>query len=215
MPLLDASRILNTLAELRFAPPRVFGVDVHRFRLNPPVSEVEMVAFEQARDITLPPDYRAFLTAAGDGGAGPFYGVFPLGQADYNFGLHPWREVDGMVGDLSKPFPMAYAWNDLTGMPSDELSGEEQREHDRQMAVFEKTYCETALINGAIPICHEGCALRIYLVVTGAQTGYLWEDRRAQYAGISPVRLSDGSAATFCSWYEEWLSECVAAKALC
>ena len=85
-------------------------------------------------------------------------------------------------------------------------------EYDRRMVAFEKTYCGTALINGAIPICHEGCALRVYLVVTGAQAGFLWEDRRAEYAGIRPVRLADGAAATFGGWYEEWLSDCLAAK---
>jgi hypothetical protein len=212
MPTLDASRMLRTLAELRSAPPAVFGADMHLFRLNPALSEPEMVAFGQARNITLPPDFREFLTSVGDGGAGPFYGIFPLGQADYNFGLRAWRELDGMVGDLSVPFPLDDEWNDLSGLPADELAGSEQSEYDRQMVAFEKTYYRTAVINGAIPICHEGCALRIYLVVTGAQAGFLWEDRRAEFAGIRPVRLADGSAATFGGWYEEWLNECLAAK---
>ena len=128
---------------------------MHGFRLNPTLSETEALAFEQARNVTLPADYRAFLTNVGDGGAGPCYGIFPLGQADYNFGLRPWREVEGMAGDLSAPFPLEDEWNDLSGMP-DELAGSERGEYDRRMVAFEKTYCGTALINGAIPICHEG-----------------------------------------------------------
>jgi hypothetical protein len=120
--------------------------------------------------------------------------------------------MEGMVGDLSVPFPLEDEWNDLSGMPADELAGSEQREYDRQMVAFEKIYCRRSLVNGAIPICHEGCAVRVYLVVTGAQAGFLWEDRRAEYAGIRPVRLVDGAAATFGGWYEEWLGECLAAR---
>src|SRR5450755_2429190 len=144
MPTLDASRILHTLAELRSAPPRVFGADVHLCRLNPAAAEVEILAFEQARKITLPPDFREFLTGVGDGGAGPSYGIFPLGHADCNFDLRPWRDIDGIVGDLSVPFPLDYEWNDLTGMPADEVTGPERSEYDRQMIAFEKTYCGTA-----------------------------------------------------------------------
>jgi hypothetical protein len=60
-------------------------------------------------------------------------------------------------------------------------------------------------MNGAIPICHEGCALRIWLVVSGSQAGYLWRDSRADYAGLTPLCLRNGTGATFSSWYNEWL----------
>jgi hypothetical protein len=55
-----------------------FGADAHHFQMNPTMPEFEASAFEQERNVVLPPDYRQFLTRIGNGGAGPFYGVFPL-----------------------------------------------------------------------------------------------------------------------------------------
>lgn len=36
--------------------------------------------FESEHDITLPPDFQWFLKLAGNGGAGPYYGIFKLDQ---------------------------------------------------------------------------------------------------------------------------------------
>jgi hypothetical protein len=82
--------------------------------------------------------------------------------------------------------------------------------YDEAMDKFEKRYWSSSLMNGAIPICHEGCALRIWLVVAGEEAGDLWHDRRADYRGLSPVTLKNGSRATFSSWYSEWLEDCLA-----
>jgi hypothetical protein len=205
MPL-DASNILASLSRLRSAPPRVFGADVHGFLLNSPLAEPEVLEFERAHHIILPTDFREFLLNIGNGGAGPFYGLFPLGQMDDNFALNSWQENDGTVGVLAEPFSLKEAWNDLTGKPKDELADSDESEYQRRVDAFEKTYWGTHLVNGAIPICHEGCALRILLVVTGPQRGFLWEDKRSEYGGIQPLRLTDGSHATFQGWYEEWLN---------
>jgi hypothetical protein len=45
-----------------------------------------------------------------------------------------------------------------------------------------------------------------WLVLTGTQAGYLWEDRRSEYGGIKPLRLADGSSATFMGSYDAWLN---------
>ncbi len=66
-------------------------------------------------------------------------------------------------------------------------------------------------MNGAIPICHEGCALRIWIVVTGEQTGHLWRDRRAEFMGVERVLTADGTHATFSRWYNQWLDDCLQA----
>lgn len=81
----------------------------------------------------------------------------------------------------------------------------DEKECHRRLERFEGRYWSSELMNGAFPICHEGCALRVWLVVSGEQAGRLWEDRRSEYAVLRPVRLADGSAATFSEWYREWL----------
>jgi hypothetical protein len=171
------------LAFLQALQLRVFGADVHGFRLNPPLPEADVTAFETVHNVSLPYDFRQFLTDIGNGGAGPFYGIFPLGKMDDNFGLQTWQEKDGFVGILSEPFPLGEEWNDISSQPSAELADRDESEYDRQMDVFQRAYWDGSLVNGAVPICHEGCALRIWLVLTGAQSGYLWEDRRSEYGG--------------------------------
>jgi hypothetical protein len=75
------------------------------------------------------------------------------------------------------------------------------------MEAFDKKYWDPSRMNGAIPICHKGCALRVWLVITGGESGYLWEDCRADYTGLFPVVLKNGSRPTFSSWYAEWLAD--------
>jgi hypothetical protein len=181
----------------------VLRAETHSFDLNPALSEAVVAEFEQAHGIHLPSDYRAFLTSVGNGGAGPFYGVFPLGKIDDNFALRDWGEGD--IGALSEAFPFEKEWNDLSTKPDDDLVHRDEAEYWKQMEAFERVYWSAALVNGALPICHQGCALRIVLVITGDQAGYLWDDRRGEYGGIKPIRLADCSPATFSDWYDEWL----------
>jgi len=194
---LDVPAVLEAIARLRI-------------QLNDPISESEVATFEQKHGILLPSDYREFLTRIGNGGEGPFYGVFPLGAMDDNFTMREWHENDGFVGTLSRPFAFEDEWNDISGMPDNHLLDQDAEAYDRQIEAFSSTYWSSELVNGAMPICHEGCALRIWLIVSGEQAGKLWEDRRSEYKGLKPVLLNDGSRATFSAWYKEWLDSCFA-----
>lgn len=94
-PNIDLAADLAALLErLRVADPklRVFGSDNHKYRVGPVLSEADLSAFEAAHGIVLPDDYRCFLKMVGNGGAGPYYGMFPL---------------DDGGTDLSAPFPYA------------------------------------------------------------------------------------------------------------
>jgi hypothetical protein len=206
---LDAARIRESLERLRSVSSSAFGANSHRFLLNKPLTEAVVYDFELRHSVRLPEDYRTFLTEIGNGGAGPFYGVFPLGMKDTGFEFEPWHEEGEFVGVLSKSFPFETEWNDLSGKPPDDLEDLDSARYESMRDEFEKYYWGSSFMNGAIPICHEGCALRIWLVVTGPQAGRLWHDGRADYAGLTPLRLEDGSDATFASWYEAWLSGAV------
>ncbi|WP_439621995.1 SMI1/KNR4 family protein [Gemmata sp.] len=78
---------------------RVFGSRAHRYDLGPPLAERELAAFEAANGVRLPGDYRRFLSEVGNGGAGPDYGLEPLGTFDR---------------DLSRPFPFVVVTDNLT-----------------------------------------------------------------------------------------------------
>ena len=126
---------------------------------------------------------------------------------DEGYSLQTWEERVNLIGVLAHNFPFQDAWNEVGGMPADELLDKDQDEYERQFEVFEKKYWRP--IDGAIPICHEGCAIRIWLIVTGPLAGHLWRDRRSEYAGFEQLRLANGKAASFSSWYNEWLQSTI------
>jgi len=56
----------------------VFGASKHQYRLNPVVSIDKIHRFESQYNVKLPEEYIFFLTMVGNGGAGPYYGLYML-----------------------------------------------------------------------------------------------------------------------------------------
>ena len=198
--------IRDGLERLRTAKrlPKVFGAESHGFKLKPRLSESVVEKFEAKHRIRLPEDYRGFLIDLGNGGAGPFYGVFELGEMDDSFDFQKWKEVDGFVGVLSKPFPHTKPWNEL---PEEPEETDDEEEYDKALEAFHEIYWNPDNVNGAIPICHEGCAIRDWLVVTGGEAGHIWRDSRTDQAGLRPVSFGKKNRVTFLEWYVHWLNE--------
>ena len=149
----------------------------------------------------LPADYREFLLDVGNGGAGPFYGVFRLGEWDGAGQGEPWGEF---IGDPSKPFPHRTAWNEPRNYASAPRDVESDEYH-RWMDTEDRRYFAPALTNASIPICTEGCALRFLLVVTGPEAGHVWRDLRADDRGLLPVGEGE-ERLSFSDWYLAWLA---------
>jgi hypothetical protein len=204
---IDFGVIQAALRELRGAPEKVegvFGSQDHQFYTHPVLSPTAIRDFEQKHRIELPMEYRGFLLRVGNGGAGPGYGVFRLEEMDDGFGHRAWSENDGCIGVLSMPFPHTTSWNDLPEGAAYEYPADDrgwQEENDR--------YFDAVNVNGAIPICHLGCALRQWLVVTGPEAGNIWNDDRAQYGGLSPLQQEGlvrvNFAQSHCSWLQDAL----------
>src|SRR5262245_23361595 len=131
--------IRDGLQRLRTAKrsPKVFGAELHGFALHPPLTEAAVRKFESKHRIRLPEDYRGFLIELGNGGAGPFWGVFKLGEMDDCHAFKKWREGDLMVGVLSQPFPHTAAWNDLTGVPGEM---DDEQAYEKALRKFDKRY---------------------------------------------------------------------------
>ena len=190
---------------------RLFGSSKHEYRLHPPVDANEISQFEEQNGIRLPDDYRFFITEIGNGGAGPAYGVFKFGEEDDGFDYCKWSN-GYLVGDLSKPFVHSESWNhtkefwDKEPEISDELSeDEEDRLMEEWDSLLTAEYWSPSVMDGAIPVCHLGCAQRQWLVINGPQRGYVWNDFRADQEGIKPNMSSGGTPATFSMWYLTWL----------
>lgn len=179
----DADQVYARLAIMTAADPEcaAFGADHHRYELGSPLTEAEVVAFEQDHSVTLPDSYRRFLLEIGDGGAGPYYGLYRL----YGEGMRADdREDRTMPGHLATPFPHVDHWNAVTFGP------------DSVMDEFE--YEEPKWSAGSLNIAHFGCGAFFRLVITGAARGQVWFDDRAADGGLTP-------GPDFHDWYLAWL----------
>lgn len=158
---------------------RVLGkLQVHGYPLHAPLPEDAVAAFEAQHAIRLPEDYRAFLTIAGDGGTGPYYGVTRL--ADWG----EWFEEQVTnPAFLSTPCPMVYkqvvspTWKE--SLPGD----------------WEQWGC------GSLHLCSLGCTYSARLIVNGASRGrVVYLD--ANNGDSRPYFVRD---LNFVAWYERWL----------
>ena len=77
---IEELRSLLEKARATDANLKQFGAEHHKYQWNPPASLKEIEKFEKETGISLPDGYRNFLLQAGNGGAGPFYGLFSLEQ---------------------------------------------------------------------------------------------------------------------------------------
>ena len=210
---LDKATVLRLLADLKRKDRnrRGFGAVAHDYNLNSPVPLSIIEEFEARHRITFPDDYRYYVTEIGNGGAGPYYGLFPFGHDDDGL----WEDT-GLIGDVSQPFPHVEAWNlpksfweQEPEIPPNLPADEEQRIWDAWDEIEQEQYWKPAIMNGAIPICHIGCALRQWLIVNGEQKGFVWNVYRADGRGILPVVDELGRQKTFSDWYMSWLEEAI------
>ncbi len=195
--------IRDGLAALRASPLRlaVFGSEVHGFETHPPLLEDAVCGFERAHGITLPTEYRGFLIHVGNGGAGPGYGLFKLGELDHGWEDACWEEGKGFIGQLSEPFPHTELWVPDVDL---EFASEEARQR------WEEDYFSPAHVNGAIPICHWGCLYRDWLVVSGSEAGNVWSDGRVDLDGLRPFTQPGQPRVSFLGWYRSWLDRALA-----
>jgi hypothetical protein len=156
-----------------------FGASTHKYALNPSLTEEQIQAFEAKNNVRLPEDYRQFLLQLGNGGAGPYYGLYTLEEGLVN------QDPDF----LSRPFPYTSAWQEY---PTSEES---------DAYIFDDLH-----IQGTLRLCHEGCGYYNFLVITGAERGSVWIDARVSDQGIGPLShpVTNAPRVTFSEWYKTY-----------
>src|SRR5262245_38372252 len=92
------ARLRVRLDLMRRQKCQTFGAETHRFQLNKPLTEADVLAFEHQHGIVLPGGYREFLIHAGNGGAGPSHRIPPL--EDWNLLAEP------LPNYLARPSPL-------------------------------------------------------------------------------------------------------------
>lgn len=171
-------RIMAKLESVRLRNLSCFGSDTHGFRMNRPISDAELAEFETRHRIRLPSDYRAFLMHAGNGGAGPYYGIFSLEKwSDFA----EWVLDEVPEGFLARPCPL--------------VPGRNQTEQWASRPDVFSPY------QGTLSLGSQGCTYAMQLAVTGPYAGrvvYVDADGGPPYMVHEP---------DFLSWYERWLDE--------
>lgn len=192
-------RIQSKIEQLRQLDKNLtlFGSNRHKYNLNPKLSEDTLLNFEKTHNITLPEDYKEFLTKIGNGGVGPAYGleIFENGLFDDL----DYKRPNSLLNP-SKPFPHTKPWNEEFVSTVNEEDNEE--EYERQYFEFNKN-----LMNGVLAISNFGCGISLNLVVNGEEYGNIWTDDRGNDGGIYPSNeLGNKGRIKFLNWYELWLN---------
>ena len=169
-----------------------FGVKEQEVSYNPCLSEEDIKEFEHKHCITLPDDYRTFISEIGNGGFGPGYGLLPLDKAIVDFKLKDKPNIS-----LNEKFPYQDSWNEewITSFNWDEGYPETE---------IVDAYISTSHIAGSLQISHFGHGCTFLLVVNGNEKGHIWFDGRADYSGLVP-KLKDGQRISFIEWYITFL----------
>ncbi len=178
----------------------------HGFFLQPTLSQEVISQFEARNQIELPSGFREFLAEIGNGGAGPYYGLYPLNAQD-------------VIPQLKSPFLLGEALS-LVGHCSDTNRLEEffircktiEGYTENFEACCEKIVNDLSFWNGALPIANYGCGIEVVLIVSGQCKGQVWVNDFANLMGLFPVHTTNDldSRLTFREWYEVWLDYCTA-----
>jgi len=191
--------IKNKIIELKKLDRRysTFGSNRHKYELNKPKTEVEIKKFERVNNVSLPTEYRNFIKAIGNGGAGPYYGLEKIEK-----GLYADLELGDRAGkvDLSKPFQFTEKWN----LGNEEFTDEEG---EIRNDLKDAEYFKPEWANGMLRIANFGCGVSINLIVNGEEYGNIWADDRCNDQGILPFQPNGLNRIKFLDWYEQWLEE--------
>ena len=206
-------RIQQKLAQAKAADKdlEVFGASSHKYHLNPPVSEAEVLAFEEKYGVSLPEDYRAFVQTIGDANAqkletmaGPYYGLSAFGT-----------QVDDLLYEGSEIYlkaPCALS-PDMTQEEWEKLSApletdEEELEEEGYVIEVEDNYIEECgkVFGGLLPLGSQGCTYEHALVLNGKYAG------RVVNVDLDLAQPKFAFETNFLDWYERYLDEVISGQ---
>ena len=200
-------RIQQKLAQAKAADKNleVFGADAHKYHLNPPVSEAEVLAFEKKYGVQLPECYRAFMLTVGDAKAkksdfiaGPYYGLYAFGTSVDSL-LYEKIETYLKAPCNLSPDMTQEEWEAL----SDPLLFSEEDEEDND----DKYFAERAKVfGGLLPLGSQGCTYEHALVLNGKYAG------RVVNVDLDLAQPKFTFEANFLDWYERYLDEVISGQ---
>ncbi len=166
---------------------KVFGASSHKY-ISSKVPETDIERFEVEFSISLPFEFKSFLMEIGYG-AGPNYGIYSIKQIESELSYRKDDFSKSMV--LNKPF----RYNNKDTQDYIEL---------KKNGVTGYYYKTLTGMEGWLPICTHGCTYYSILVISGEQSGKIWDMNEDGYQ-ILPAGVTE--ELTFFDWYEKWLDD--------
>ncbi|KAB1155935.1 hypothetical protein F7018_11540 [Tenacibaculum aiptasiae] len=185
----------------------VFGASSHKYILNSPLNMQEVNNFEKKYNITLPNNYRTFLTEIGNGGlenknsvvgnsgAGPDYGIFKLGHP-YHFIVEPslkYLEKEPFFNESTTQDE----WNKIYDKMDNNISNED---YDKEIA---KAY------SGILNIGFSGCSGYLGIILKGKN-----KDRIVHTYDEIEYCPHFSEEINFLDWYENWLDTIISGESI-
>ena len=209
-------RIQEKLAQAKAVDKdlEVSGASSHKYHLNPPVSEAEVLAFEKKYGVSLPKDYRAFVQTIGDANAqkletmaGPYYGLSAFGTQVDDL-LYEGSEIYLKAPCALSPDMTQEEWESL----SDPLLTDEEEEDEEEGYVIEveDNYIEECgkVFGGLLPLGSQGCTYYHALVLNGKYAG------RVVNVDLDLAQPKFAFETNFLDWYERYLDEVISGQLL-
>ena len=211
-------RIQQKLAQAKVADKdlEVFGASSHKYHLNPPVSEAEVLAFEEKYGISLPKDYRAFVQTIGDANAqkletmaGPYYGLSAFGTQVDDL-LYEGSEIYLKAPCALSPDMTQEEWEKLSAPLELEDFEDEDDEKDGYVIEVEDNYIEECgkVFGGLLPLGSQGCTYYHALVLNGKYAG------RIVNVDLDLAQPKFAFEINFLDWYERYLDEVISGQLL-
>jgi len=214
-------RIQQKLSQARAADKdlEVFGASSHKYHLNPPVTEAEVLAFEEKYGVSLPEDYRAFVQTIGDVNAqkletmaGPYYGLSAFGTQVDDI-LYEGSEIYLKAPCALSPDMTQEEWEKLSApLETDEEELEDFEDDEEEGYVIEvedKYFAERAKVfGGLLPLGSQGCTYYQALVLNGKYAG------RVVNVDLDLAQPKFAFETNFLDWYERYLDEVISGQLL-
>lgn len=168
----------------------VFGASSHQYKVNERLTAKELADWQAHNQVTLPEPYAQFLTKVGNGGAGPYYGIYPIEKAASN------TERQALLAkSVLHPGMAKEEWNHLI----EPLTKDEDIPDEEYDDVCNK------VLGGMLYIGTQGCEYDMYLVLEGKYRGRIvyTSDFHPDHPFFFVYEDS------FLDWYERWLDEII------
>jgi len=168
----------------------LFGASSHQYRVQEKLKAIELANWQDRNQVTLPESFTQFLTGVGNGGAGPYYGIYSLEKAT------SYTEHEALLAKpVLHPGMTKEEWNHLI----------EPLTEDEDISDEDYDKARNKVLGGMLCIGTQGCEYDMYLVLEGEYRGKVvyTSDFHPDHPFFFVYEDS------FLDWYERWLDEII------